>query len=204
MAESLSTDDFIPVFRRLIALCTKPISVHSDNGINFVGAENELNSLLQEMPKDPSFQRFNKEKNIDWKFQPPRAPHFGGAHESLVRSTKKALYRVLGIEKEGLRYPSDEILRNPAGQDRWNAERPTLNASTDPSDFRPLTPNDFLNRPPAYNLPPGSFSYALPDERFWYVQRSAQLFWDLLDENLPFVPRSAQEVEGRATQFSRR
>jgi hypothetical protein len=50
----------------LIALCTKPISVHSDNGINFVGAENELNSLLQEMPKDPSFQRFNKEKNIDF------------------------------------------------------------------------------------------------------------------------------------------
>jgi hypothetical protein len=42
MAESLSTDDFIPVFRRLIDLCTKPISVHSDNEINFVGAENEL------------------------------------------------------------------------------------------------------------------------------------------------------------------
>jgi hypothetical protein len=65
------------------------------------------------MPNDPSFQRFNKEKNIDWKFQPPppQAPHFGCAHESLVRSTKKALYRALEIEKEGLQYPTDEMLR---------------------------------------------------------------------------------------------
>ena len=172
--------------------------MHSDNGTNFVGAENVLNSLIQEMPKDPSFQQFNKEKNIDWKFQPPRAPHFGGAHESLVRSTKRALYRALEIEKEGLRYPTDEMLRTLLAEigGMLNA-RPLTYVSTDPSDFRPLTPNDFLNRPPTYDLPPGSFSDALPRERFRYVQRSSQLFWDLWTKiYLPsLVPRKKWKLE---------
>ena len=44
-------------------------------------------------------------KGITWKSQPPNAPHFGGAHESPVRSTKLALYRALDIEKKGLRLP---------------------------------------------------------------------------------------------------
>jgi hypothetical protein len=180
LAESLSTEDFLLVFRRFIGIYTKPATVHSDNGTNFVGAENELNSFIQELPKSGAFQQFLKVKNIDWRFQPPRAPHFGGAHESLVRSTKRALYRALEIEKAGLRYPSDEMLRTLLAEvgGMLNA-RPLTYTSTDPADFRPLTPNDFLNRPPTYDLPPGDFSDALPRERFRYVQRTAQLFWDL-------------------------
>lgn len=111
LAESLSTDDFLLVFRSFICIYTKPTTVHSDNGTNFVGAENELNSFIQELPNSGTFQQFLKVKNIDWRFQPPRASHFGGAHGSLVRSTKRALYRVLEIEKAGLRYPTDEMLR---------------------------------------------------------------------------------------------
>jgi hypothetical protein len=68
-----------------------------------VGAENELNSFIQELPKSGAFQQFLKVKNTDWLFQPPRAPHFGSAHESIVHSTKRALYRALETEKAGLR-----------------------------------------------------------------------------------------------------
>ncbi|KAK4007135.1 hypothetical protein OUZ56_012296 [Daphnia magna] len=87
-----------------------PTSVHSENGTNFVGAENELNSLLQGIPKNQSFRKFNKDKNIDCRFQPPWVPRFRVAHESFVRSTKKALYRSLDIEKGSIRYPNYEIL----------------------------------------------------------------------------------------------
>ncbi|XP_057368275.1 uncharacterized protein LOC130689291 [Daphnia carinata] len=47
LAESLSSEDFLLVFRRFIGLFGKPASVHSDNGTNFVGAERELNDLVQ-------------------------------------------------------------------------------------------------------------------------------------------------------------
>jgi hypothetical protein len=180
LAESLSAEDFLLVFRRFIGLYGKPASVHSDNGTNFVGAERELNELILVLNDDPKLVKFRTEKLIDWHFQPPRAPHFGGAHESLVRSTKRALYRALDLEKAGLRYPTDEMMRTLLSEIAGflNA-RPLTYASSDPEDFRPLTPNDFLNRPPTADLLPGSFDDALPRERFRYVQRMAQLFWDL-------------------------
>ncbi|XP_045023365.1 uncharacterized protein LOC123467557 [Daphnia magna] len=180
LAESLSTDDFILVFRRFIGLYGRPISVHSDNGTNFVGAERELNTLIKNLKENEEIRRFIKEKGIDWRFQPPRTPHFGGAHESLVRSTKKALYRALEIERGGLRFPTDEMLRTLLSEviGLLNT-RPLTFASLNPEDFRPLTPNDFLNRPSTLYSPPGNFSDALPRERFRYTQRMAQLFWDL-------------------------
>ena len=134
MAESLSTDDFLLVFRRIIGLYSKPVTVHSDNGTNFVGAENELNALVKEMPDHEDFKKFKEKRCIDWRFQPPRAPHFGGAHESLVRSTKKALYRALDLEKAGLRYPSDEMLRTLLAEiGGLLNSRPLTYASTDPA-----------------------------------------------------------------------
>ncbi|XP_045036710.1 uncharacterized protein LOC123477439 [Daphnia magna] len=96
LAESLSSEDFLLVFRRFIGLFGKPATVQSDNGTNFVGAERELNDLVNQLGKDPKLSQFRKEKMIDYtnqSFQPPRALHFGGAHESFVRSTKRAFPR---------------------------------------------------------------------------------------------------------------
>jgi hypothetical protein len=61
---------------------------------------------------------------------------------------QKGLYRVLEIEKAGSRYPTDEMLSTLLAEvgGMPNA-RPLTYTSRDPSDFRPLTPNDFLNRP---------------------------------------------------------
>jgi hypothetical protein len=135
LAESLSAEDFLLVFRRFIGLFGKPAPVHSDNGTNFVGAERELNELVLLLNDDPKLVRFRTEKLIDWHFQPPRAPHFGGAHESLVRSTKRALYRALDLEKAGLRYPTDEMMRILLAEIAGflNA-RPLTYASSDPED----------------------------------------------------------------------
>jgi hypothetical protein len=80
--------------------------------------------------------------------------------------------------------------------------RPLTYASSDPEDFRPLTPNEFLNRPPTFDLLPGEFGDALPRERFRYVQKMAQLFWDLWTKlYLPtLVPRKKwQSVQGNLT-----
>ena len=53
--------------------------------------------------------------------------------------------------------------------------------SSDPEDLRPLTPNDLLNRPPIARGPTSTTQTdtALPNERFKYVQKVCNLFWDL-------------------------
>jgi hypothetical protein len=48
---------------------------------------------------------------IKWKFQPSSAPHFGGAHESLMRVIKLSLYGMLKTEGEKLRHPTEEMMR---------------------------------------------------------------------------------------------
>ena len=36
-----------------------------------------------------------RERLLKWTFNPPGAPHFGGAHEVMVKAAKKAIYEVL-------------------------------------------------------------------------------------------------------------
>ena len=99
-----------------------------------------------------------KSLGIRWHFQPAQTPHFGGAHESLVRSVKNALYPVLEEELKGLRYPSDDMLRTLFFEVAGLLNtRPLTYVSCDPDDFRPITPNDFLNRAPMADLPAGDF-----------------------------------------------
>ncbi|HBI39500.1 MAG TPA: hypothetical protein DDY16_00930 [Tenacibaculum sp.] len=93
-------------------------------------------------------------KSMTWKFQPPNAPHFGGAHESLVRSTKPALYRALELQKKVLRLPSEDMLRAVLFEEAGLLNsRPSTYVSSDPQDLRPLIPNDLLNRPPIGHKP---------------------------------------------------
>ena len=117
---------------------------------------------------------------IQWTFQPPRTPHFGGAHESLVRSTKKALYSALENEKGSIRFPTEDVLRTLLYEVAGLLNtRPLTYASSDPADFRPLTPNDFLNRAPTAYPPAGFYNDAHPRDHYRYLQRTLNLFWDL-------------------------
>jgi transposase InsO family protein len=103
---SFSTSDFLLALRKFISLYRKPELIHSDNGTNFVGAERELRGAVEEMYASQAIPDFMKRVSIKWTFQPPRTPHFGGVHESLVRSTKKALYNALEQEKNSFRHPT--------------------------------------------------------------------------------------------------
>ena len=121
--------------------------MHSDNGTNFVGAEHVLQKDLEaESFKEKVKDKCRKE-GINWKFQPPAAPHFGGAHERLVRSVKRKLYRVLEIENKTLRNLTEEVLRTLLFKITGLLNRRPLTYSISDEDFRPITPNDLLYRP---------------------------------------------------------
>ena len=180
LVTSLSSDDFLLVMRRFIGLYGRPKRLHSDNGTNFVGAECELREAAQSLYQTDSVAQFFKKKEIEWTFQPPRTPNFGGAHESLVRSTKKALYSALEVEAIKLRHPTEDILRTILFKIAGLLNsHPLTYASSDHADFRPLTPNDFLNRSPTADPPAGNFDDALPREHYRYVQRALNTFWDI-------------------------
>ena len=93
---SLDTASFINAFTRMVSRRGTPVYVISDNGTNFVGAEREMRELVQALNHDKIAQETTKYQPIDWKFNPPSAPHFGGVFEAMIKSAKKAIKIVLG------------------------------------------------------------------------------------------------------------
>ena len=140
MAFDLSTDGFLNAFSRMASRRGLPEEMTSDNGTNFVGANNELRQLINRLDKDRIRQR-TADKGIKWRFNPPGGPHFGGAHESLIKTAKKALHAILG--KADIK--DEELLTCFAGVEALMNSRPLTYQSAHPSGDVPLTPNHFLH-----------------------------------------------------------
>ena len=97
--QSLSTNDFLIAFRTFCNMRGQPAYLYSDNAKNFEGAERLMRPSIQELNKSKVLQEALNMKRITWKFQPPEAPHFGGVHESLIKSAKRALYKMMTLEQ---------------------------------------------------------------------------------------------------------
>ena len=95
---SLSTTDFIAALRCFIARRGIPHEIITDNGTNFVGANNKLQAiykLLESSDNLKTLQSFTNKHHIKWKFNPGQAPHFEGLWEAGVKSTKTLLRKIL-------------------------------------------------------------------------------------------------------------
>lgn len=139
LADSLSADCFINVFRRFTGRRGEVNEVWSDNGTNFVGAEHELKKELQKLRASGLSEELAA-RGVQWHFNPPAASHFGGAWERLIRSVRKALYVVMrGREMKFSIFETAlvevEALLN---------SRPISKVSTDEQDMTALTPGHFL------------------------------------------------------------
>ena len=105
LVDDLSTDHFIMALKRFIGRCGRPQKIYSDNGNNRVEASNELLKCLKQLNEE-KVQNVCAPKEIEWNFQRPSAPHFGGTWERLVECKKKTLKSVLQnriVAKEALR-----------------------------------------------------------------------------------------------------
>ena len=133
LAHSLDTDSFIMALRRMMARRGKVSMVCSDNGTNLRAGERELREALQQWNQTKIADTLSQE-GVEWKFNPPAAPHSGGVFERLVRSA------VLGdraVDDETLRTVVTEVEALLNG-------RPLTHASTDPrrlpaSDAKPFS-----------------------------------------------------------------
>lgn len=139
LAASLSTSSMIMALRRMASRRGSPRTLYSDNGTNFVGANNELREEMKKM-RTEDLERAAEEEGLKWKFIPPGAPSMGGAWERMVRSVKTALTAVL---RE--RNPPEEVLYTLLTEVEHTVNsRPLTHISADPGDEEALTPNHFL------------------------------------------------------------
>lgn len=97
LVSDLTSDAFIACLRRFISRRGKPSLIWSDHGTNFVGANRELQELVEflELQKtNADISQFCSSQKIAWKFIPEHASHFGGLWEAAVKSLKRYLRRV--------------------------------------------------------------------------------------------------------------
>ena len=177
LATSLSTLDFKEVFRRFQAIYGTPEIIVSDNGRNFVRGEKELQAETKELNDRIPHNPYLKSVKVIWKFQPPGSPHFGGAHESMIKTVKSAFYRTLKRDADKQKYPTEQGAQTLLFEiaSFLNA-RPLTYVSSDPHDQAPLTPNDLLGRSNRKFIPP-PVDDALPTDRYKYVQHLANTIW---------------------------
>ncbi|XP_058828427.1 uncharacterized protein LOC131688257 [Topomyia yanbarensis] len=139
----LSTDSFIASLKRFAARRGVPQTIFSDNATNFIGARRTLNEFLQlfhtQQNRD-QIVRLCSDEGIQFRFIPPRSPHFGGIWEAAVKSLKTHLYRTL---KNAL--VTNEQMQTVLTQvEACLNSRPLTQLSNDPEDLDVLTPGHFL------------------------------------------------------------
>ncbi|XP_028157810.1 uncharacterized protein LOC114350993 isoform X2 [Ostrinia furnacalis] len=135
------------------------------NVLSYVN-RNQLASLMQDA---------SQAEKIEFKFNPPSAPHFGGVWEIQIKAAKSHLYRVVGdqvltFEELTTLFVQIEAILN---------SRPLCPVSADPSDLSALTPGHFLTLEPLTAVPDEDLSSININRlhRWQLLQSFHQNFW---------------------------
>ena len=145
IVESLSSTAFLTALIRFQARQPGIKSIYSDCGTNFIGAEKIIEKALKESATvgESSLTTLTP---IEWRTLPPHAPHRGGSWERLIKSTKRILNSVLGVNDV-----TYEIFRTVLAQAALILNsRPLTNVSDDLNDLTPITPLKLLH--PGVNI----------------------------------------------------
>ena len=180
LAASLETDSFLQSLSRFVARRGGVREMRSDNGTNFVGAENELMKAYEEMDhnKIGTFLTTQGCDYIKWERNTPHASHMGGVWERQIRTVKSVVQSLL---KSSPRKLDEESLRTflTEAEGIVNSRPLTLENLNNP-EIEPISPNQILTMktrvaPP----PPGVFQHegVYSRKRWRVVQHLANSFW---------------------------
>lgn len=178
VATNLTTEAFLSVLTKFIARRPGVSVIYSDNATNFVGGCRELKELKELFFTQEHcnlVRQMCNEDGIEWKFIPPRSPHFGGLWEAAIKQAKHHLRRALGLES----YTFDELQRVACQVESILNSRPLTPLSNDPNDLEALTPGHLLTGGKIAGLPSPNFLDidARLLSRWQFLQSRMQGFW---------------------------
>ncbi|XP_076238654.1 uncharacterized protein LOC143181881 [Calliopsis andreniformis] len=149
LVHDYTTSAFLAALDRFVARRAIPSCIFSDNGTNFVGADRELQQHCRAVFSATDTHNKCGAMCIQWRFNPPSAPHFGGMQEAGVKSVKHHLKRTLGEFT-----PTGEEMQTLLCKIEANLNsRPIAPLSDDPDDYASLTPGHFLTGGPLNAIP---------------------------------------------------
>ena len=183
VAEDLSTDKCLTAIRRFIGRRGQPRLFLTDNGSNFLGARKQIRRRALMLDHDYiKNQLLNT--SVEWKLNPPFAPHFGGVWERLVQRVKRALLLNIGSAKLN---PNVFATIVSEAECLVNS-RPLTHVRSNREDDNPLTPNHFLLGRPFCNVPGAVFNetLTLKSSAWTQVKQRLQQIWKRLITE--FVP----------------
>ncbi|XP_033121323.1 uncharacterized protein LOC117120393 [Anneissia japonica] len=138
LLESMDTDAFLLSLRRFISWRGQPAKIYSDCGTNFKSGDKELRAAFDLMTAN--LREELRPYMVEFHFNPPNAPHFGGLWERAVRSVKTALKVAIGEQLVA----EPVLLTLLVEVEGILNSRPLGYTSTDPRDANPVTPNVLL------------------------------------------------------------
>ncbi|XP_036340648.1 uncharacterized protein LOC118750014 [Rhagoletis pomonella] len=187
IAYSLDTSSCVLCLRNFISRRGVPREIYTDNGTNFKATNNILRIEANQVDYATIQTKFD---NIKWNFNPPAAPHMGGAWERLIRSIKTVLN---GMHPE--HNFNDETLRSALLEVEFMINsRPLTFVTIDGCDDEALTPNHILMGSSSGYKPIGTSGDLR--QRYRQTQLYVDRFWQRwVQEYRPILTRRSKWFE---------
>ena len=185
MATSLDTGSFMNAFTRMTARRGWPKIMVSNNGSNFVAADREIRELVAELDQE-QIRHTTANKGVEWYWNPPAAPHFGGVFEALIKAAKRVISAIL----QDADVTDEELQTCFTGIESLLNSRPLTTISDDPNDEPVLTPNHFIIGQMGGDIVPDSVDTTEfnPRQRWRRIQELIRRVWQRwLKEYLPYI-----------------
>ena len=123
---------------------------------------------------EKAVEELSSQMGIDWAFSAPDAPWQNGCAESLVKSVKKALFTVIGVQELTFTEMQTVLMESASLVN----ERPIGRHPTDADDGSYLCPNDLLLGRSSSRVPDADYSSdKSPYLRHRFVQKIVSAFW---------------------------
>ena len=184
LVADLTTSAFLNAFRRF--LCSTGFRtkfMRTDNGTNYVGANNvlkrEVQTSLAQLQPSKYAQNKMDEWEVEWEFGPPEASQHGGIYERQIRTIRKALATLPDLHT---RSPTEDDLLTCFKMAEYIINCRPLTKSPSDDGLPPLRPINLMVEAldPRKNCAPPATSSPRDELRrgHRFTKRIAELWWD--------------------------